>query len=170
MNVELETERLRLRRLRESDHTTLAEFYADPEMTRYLGGPVDAADAWQWLLAAIGHWTIRGFGQFALDERTSGAFCGVAGLIRHFDWPELELGWRVFREHQGRGYATEAAHRIRAHAYEVLGAQTLVSYIDPENLPSVRVAKRLGAHRDGTITLRGRPAEVYRHPGPDSIN
>ena len=135
-------------------------------MTRYLGGPVDAGNAWHWLLAAIGHWTVRGFGQFALDEKMNGAFCGVAGLIRHFDWPELELGWRVFREHQGRGYATEAARGIRTHAYEALGAKTLVSYIDPDNVPSKRVAERLGAHHDGTITLRGRPAEVYRHPFP----
>jgi RimJ/RimL family protein N-acetyltransferase len=96
----------------------------------------------------------------------SGAFCGVAGLIRHFDWPDLELGWRVFREYQGRGYATEAALRIRTHAYEALGAKVLVSYIDPDNLPSMRVAERLGARHDGTITLRGRPADVYRHPYP----
>ena len=166
MTVELETERLRLRQLRESDQDALAQFYADPEMTRYLGGPADAGTAWQWLLAAIGHWTLRGFGQFALDEKMSGAFCGVAGLIRHFDWPELELGWRVFPENQGRGYATEAARTICTHAYEALGAKTLVSYIDPANEASKRVAQRMGAKFDGTIILRGVQIGVYRHPYP----
>ena len=164
VSVELETERLRLRQLRESDQDALARFYADPEMTRYLGGPVDAGEAWHWLLAAIGHWSVRGYGYFALDEKASGAFCGAVGLIMHFDWPELEMGWRVFREYQGRGYATEAGRRVRAYAYETIGTKTLVSYIDPENAPSMRVAERLGARHDGTITLRGRPAEVYRHP------
>jgi RimJ/RimL family protein N-acetyltransferase len=164
VTVELETDRLRLRQLRERDHAPLVDFYADPQMTRYLGGTANAADTWQWLLAAIGHWSVRGFGYFALEEKASGAFCGAAGLIKNFDWPELEVGWRVLREQQGRGYATEAARRVRDYAYDELGATTLVSYIDPENRPSIRVAERLGAHHDGTIELRGRPAEVYRHP------
>lgn len=166
MTVEIETERLRLRQLAESDHEPLTRFYGDPEMTRYIGGTRDAADTWTWLLAAIGHWSIRGFGHFALEEKTSGETCGAVGLIRHFDWPELELGWRVFRDFQGRGYATEAGQRVCAHAYEDVGATTLVSYIDPDNARSMRLAERLGAWHDGRILLRGRPAEVYRHPNP----
>jgi RimJ/RimL family protein N-acetyltransferase len=135
-------------------------------MTRYLGGTRDAADTWTWLLAAIGHWCVRGFGYFALEEKATDAFCGAVGLVRHFDWPELELGWRIFRDYQGRGYATEASRRIRAHAYGDIGAPTLVSYIDPDNALSIRLADRLGARHDGRIMLRGRPAEVYRHPNP----
>lgn len=166
MTVELETERLRLRQLRESDHVPLTQFYADPEMTRFLGGAADAAHTWQWLLAAIGHWTVRGFGHFALEEKASGAFCGAVGLIKHFDWPELEVGWRVVRDRQRLGYATEAARHVRDYAYGTLGAKTLVSYIDPGNEASKRVAERIGARPDGTITLRGETVEVYRHHNP----
>ena len=168
MTVELDTERLRLRPLQESDHEPLSEFYSDPELTRYLEGTADSAAAWHWLLGAIGHWTVRGFGYFALEERASGNVCGAAGLIKHFDWPELEIGWRVFRGFHGRGYATEAARRIREEAFNFLGATSLVSYIDPGNTQSIRVAERLEAKHDSTIILRGRQTEVYRHPQPEA--
>ena len=104
MTVELQTERLRLRPLREDDHEPLARFYADPELTRYLGGTRDRADSWQWLLAATGHWSVRGFGYFALEDMSGDTMCGAVGLIRHFDWPELEIGWRILPAFQGRGY------------------------------------------------------------------
>jgi RimJ/RimL family protein N-acetyltransferase len=166
MSPEIETERLRLRQLRESDHEPLSLNHADPEMTRFLGGPASPQESWRWLLSMLGHWHLRGYGYFALEAKETGELCGCAGLIRHYDWPEMELGWRLFPTTQGRGYATEAARRIRAQAYDQLGATTLVSYIDPENLPSIRVAERLGARRDGEIELRGAPAAVYRHPHP----
>ena len=166
MTVELETDRLRLRPLNESDHEALVRFYADPQSTRFLGGTASAADTWQWLLSMIGHWTLRGFGYFAFMEKSSSALCGAAGLIKHFDWPELEVGWRVMPEKQHRGYATEAARRVRDYAFDTLGAKTLVSYIAPGNAASIRVAERLGAHHDGDISLRGDPARVYRHPHP----
>jgi RimJ/RimL family protein N-acetyltransferase len=166
MTVELETERLRLRQLRESDHETFARNHADPEVMRFLGGPASPADSWRWLLSMLGHWTIRGYGLWALEEKITHELCGAAGLLLNFDWPELEVGWRLFRDKQDRGYATEAGIRARQFAYEQLGAKTLVSYIAPENGASKRVAERMGARIDGRITLRGDPAEVYRHPYP----
>lgn len=166
MTIELETERLRLRQFCEGDFDALVENHADPELTRFLGGPATAPETWRWLLSMLGHWSLRGFGYFGLEEKATGSLCGAAGLIHHFDWPEIELGWRVFRSHQGRGFATEAARRIRRYAYEVLGLTALVSYIDPANKASVRVAERLDAKLDGTTVLRGDPALVYRHPFP----
>jgi RimJ/RimL family protein N-acetyltransferase len=166
VTVELETERLRLRQLRESDHETLAKNHADPELTRFLGGPATPVESWRWLLTMLGHWTLRGYGYWAIEEKASGDLCGAAGLIRHFDWPELEVGWRVFRDSQGRGFATEAGLRAREYAYGALEAKTLVNYIMPNNTASKRVAERMGARLDGVITLRGEEAEVYRHPHP----
>ena len=95
MTLELETERMRLRQLRESDHEVLAQNHADPELTRFLCGPVTPAESWRWLLSMLGHWRMRGFGYFALEEKVSGALLGAAGLIRHFDWPETEMGWQL---------------------------------------------------------------------------
>jgi RimJ/RimL family protein N-acetyltransferase len=64
---------------------------------------------------------------------------------------------------EGRGYATEAAQCARAHAFGVLGWSTAVSYIAAENVASKRVAARLGASRDGSASLLGKPVEVWRH-------
>jgi RimJ/RimL family protein N-acetyltransferase len=169
MTIELETERLRLRQLRESDHEALTRNHADPELTRFLGGPASPAESWKWLLSMLGHWSMRGFGYFAVDVKASGDLCGAVGLLRHFDWPETELGWRIFRTEQGHGYATEAAQCVRRYAYEALGLTTLVSYIKPENVASRRLAERLGARHETTIQLRDETAAVYRHPGPQSI-
>lgn len=163
MTTSLQTERLFLRQFRESDQDQLAKCHADPEMTRYLGGPLSPAENWRWLLSMLGHWSLRGFGYWALEEKDTGQLCGAAGLIRHFDWPETELGWRIYPAWQRRGYATEAARCIRGFAFSVLNLATLVSYIDPENTASLRVAERLGARPDGTVTLRGEISAVYRH-------
>lgn len=80
------------------------------------------------------------------------------------------MGYWLVDEAQGKGYATEAATRARDFAYGNLGASTLVSYIDPENEPSKRVAQRLGAWHESTIELLDLgPHCVFRHPGPDDL-
>jgi RimJ/RimL family protein N-acetyltransferase len=117
----------------------------------------------------MGHWTLRGFGLWALEEKASGAFVGYCGHFEPEGWPEHELGWSLVRDRQGRGYATEAARRAREHAYGDLGWTTLVSFIDPENHPSAKVAERLGAWREGQFELRGKTVDVWRHPGPADV-
>ncbi|MEN8145669.1 MAG: GNAT family N-acetyltransferase, partial [Gemmatimonadota bacterium] len=79
----------------------------------------------------------------------------------------LELGYWLMPEVQGRGYATEAGIVARDHAWDAAGAKTLVSYIDPENEASKRVAERLGAVFETTIELLDYgPHCVYRYPKP----
>ena len=127
MSVELETERQRLRQFRDGDFDAYAAHYADEEMARFIGGACGRDDAWRGMAMMLGHWALRGYGLWAVEEKESGAFSGCVGLWRPEGWPELEAGWWLVRAKQGRGYATEAARRARAHAYDVLGARTLVS-------------------------------------------
>ena len=68
----------------------------------------------------------------------------------------------------GKGYALEAALAARKYAYANLKLKTLVSYIDPANEPSIRLAERMGAKYEETIDLIGNgPHCVYRHPPAD---
>ena len=165
--MELETERLRLRLWRSADLDTYAAAYADEEVARFIGGRCDRAQAWRRMAAEVGHWTLRGYGFWALEEKASGEVAGCCGLWFPEGWPELELGYWLLSRAQGKGYATEAGRRAREYAYENLGATTLVSYIHPDNVPSQRVAERLGAHHEKTIELCDfGPHHVYRHPGP----
>jgi len=115
--------------------------------------PQDPDQAWRHMALQIGHWKLKGFGYWAVDRRDSNEFVGGAGLWQSPGWPELELGYWLVKERQGKGYALEACLRCIEYAREVLKAGSLVSYIDPDNEPSIRLAKRLGAVYDGTIQL-----------------
>lgn len=159
----LETERLRLRPWRSDDLDVFAGFMASEE-ARFIGGPLSREDTWRRVAMLIGHWTLRGFGNWVLEEKASGAFVGYGGLWYPEGWRDRELMWGLLPAFRGRGYATEAAGRARAYAYAELGWTTIVSYIAPTNLPSRAVAERLGATREGSIELRGAVADVWRHP------
>ncbi len=164
---EVETDRLLLRQLQEKDFEPFAAFFADEEMARYVGGRSDRGQAWRRMATLIGHWELRGYGYWAVEEKKTGDFAGCVGLWFPEGWPELELGYWLMREMQGKGYAIEAGRRSRDYAYEVVGAKTLVSYIHPENEPSKRVAEKMEARFEKTITLLDfGPHYVYRHPNP----
>jgi RimJ/RimL family protein N-acetyltransferase len=166
----LETERLRLRAFREDDLDALAAFWADEESARFAGGACGRDDAWRRMVMFIGHWTLRRFGFWALEEKASGTFAGYCGLFEPEGWPEPELGWSLLRTSRGRGLATEAARRARDYAYHDLGWTTLISFINPHNHPSIRVAERLGARREGPFELRGKMTDLWRHPGPADLS
>ncbi|MEE9207654.1 MAG: GNAT family N-acetyltransferase [Gemmatimonadota bacterium] len=162
---EVKTERLLLRQLEERDFEFYAEYFADEATARYVGGRCDRDTAWRRMATLIGHWELRGYGYWAVEERETGKFVGCVGLWFSEGWPELELGYWLRPEMQGRGYAVEAARESRAYAFEVVGADTLVSYIHPDNEPSKRVAERLGAQLEEVIELLDHgPHCVYRYP------
>ena len=159
----IETERLRLRDLREIDFAAYAAMCADPEVMRYLGsGPLSAEDAWRQLAMFAGHWVLRGFGMWAAETR-DGELVGRVGLHFPHGWPERELGWALAREHWGRGYALEAATAARDYAFHDLRWPGLVSYVHPENARSIRLAERLGARPAGAIDLRVHRVLVFAH-------
>ena len=166
----LETERLTLRAWRESDLDAYADFCASERTARFVGGVCSREDAWRRVAMFLGHWTLRGFGNWALEEKASRAFAGYAGLWEPEGWPEPELMWGLAANAQGKGFATEAARRIRDFAYRSLAFTTLTSLIVAENAPSLRVAARLGATRERDIELRGYRMGVYRHPDPEQIH
>jgi RimJ/RimL family protein N-acetyltransferase len=160
-----DTERLRLRAWRDSDIGRLAQFYVSDD-SQFVGGPLSLDDTWRRMAMFVGHWTLRGFGNWVIEEKSSGEQAGYAGLWHPLGWPEREIIWILFDGFRGKGYATEAAGAAREHAYRRLGWSTAVSYISPANRASEHVAQRLGAHRETQITLRGQPTDVWRHPSP----
>jgi RimJ/RimL family protein N-acetyltransferase len=164
----LETERLRLRPWRNDDLDAFSAFTSDRATTQFVGGTFSRGDSWRRIAMFLGHWQLRGFGNWAIEEKASGAFVGYGGLWEPDGWPEREVMWGLLRNYHGRGYATEAAARARAYAFQELQWPTAVSYIVAENLPSRRVAERLGATRDGTTELKGTAVDVWRHPSPDT--
>jgi RimJ/RimL family protein N-acetyltransferase len=163
---ELTTERLRLRAFRPADVEPYVALMADPEVTRYLADlrPLTRDEAWRQLAIFIGHWVLRGFGLWAVEERASGEFLGRIGCLEPAGWPAFEIAYTLRRASWGRGYAREGAAAALAFARETLRRDDIVSLIRPQNTGSIRVATVLGARFDGTVQLLGAPADVYRYP------
>src|SRR5262245_10430108 len=160
----LETDRLTLRMLCESDLDAYAEMCADPEVMRYIGDrqPMTRPMAWRNLAMMVGHWSLRGYGLWAAVERSSGAFVGRIGFWHPEGWPGFELGWMLRRGFWHRGYATEGGRAALQFAFTHLHQPHVISLIHPENAASVRVAQRLGERRIGSTEVMGKPALVYR--------
>ncbi len=165
----LETDRLTLRALTTEDFPVVAKFYAS-ERSRHVGGPLTEEQSWRIMAGEIGHWTLRGYGRWAVAEKATGAFCGIIGLWNPNGWPEPELGWDLMNGFEGKGYATEAAIVARDYAYTTLGWETVISLVAAENQGSVAVAKRMGAVADGVFNhVRFGKLEIFRHPAPEAL-
>lgn len=149
----LETERLVLRGWREDDLDAFAAMMANAEVACFLtGAPRTRAEAWRDLALLVGHWALRGYGLFAVEEKATGAFVGRVGAWQPECWVGFELGWGLVREHWGKGFALEAARVAGSWVFERFRLDHLVSLVHVENTRSQALAKRLGMRvRDTTI-------------------
>src|SRR5438067_1621182 len=158
----LATARLVLRMFRESDLDAYAAICGDPEVMRYLApGPMTRAEAWRNMAMVLGHWQLRGYGLWAVEERGSGLLAGRVGCWRPEGWPGLEVGWTLRRSFWGRGYATEAARASVKYAFNELNQARVISLIAPENAASIRVAERLGERPRGEWEVFGTRVIIY---------
>jgi RimJ/RimL family protein N-acetyltransferase len=148
----LETERLRLRRLRDDDVEALVAYRSLPEVYRYLPREGYDAHAARSLIdemrdrepGQVGTWF-----QVAVTERGSDVFIGDVGLRTDATQPHtFEVGYTFSPAHHGRGYATEAVRAVLGFAFESLGAHRVFGNCDARNIPSARVLERVGMRRE----------------------
>lgn len=170
MSPMIETERLVLRRPGERDGDAYAQVFTSGR-GKYMG-PVEVTlrEAWKNFYTELGHWEIRGYGMFSVTRKGDDTALGLVGPWYPHTWPAREIGWTLFEGHEGKGYATEAAIATRAWAYLELGWTGAVSYIDPENTASARVAERCGARLDPAAEGPDPGDLVYRHPSPEELS
>lgn len=161
----LETARLRLRIFGEGDLDALSTMYGDAETMRHIGEgkTFNRGETWRAMSSMLGHWLLRGYGMWAIELKGTGEMIGRAGFIFPEGWPGFELGWMVAKQYWGRGYATEAAEAALEYAYGKLDRTRVISLIRRDNLPSIRVAEKLGGKFENEIELLGAPALVYAH-------
>ena len=144
----IETERLLLRRWKESDREPFARMNADPLVMEFLGPLLSREQTGALIEHAENHFDKHGFGPYAVELRETGEFAGFVGISvptfqAHFT-PCVEIGWRLKSESWGRGYATEGARRVVRHAFFEIGLNNLVSFTAEANLRSRRVMDKLG--------------------------
>lgn len=152
-----------MRACRMGDYERWVELLRDPEVGAGLGKPdgLTPHEAWLDMSVLTGHWALRGFGHWVLEELATGEVVGRAGLYHPPDWPGVEVGWMVGREHWGKGYAPEAARAACAWVHDRLGLGHILSLIHPENAQSIRVAEKLGETLEGRHSTRGFELLVY---------
>lgn len=142
----LTTPRLRLDAPDLTDFPAWAEILCSPRAV-YMDGPYSRADAYTEFAAMLGTWALHGHGVFAMRRAGGGVALGFVCLNLEPGDHEPELGFFVTEAAEGQGLTAEAAVAVRDWA-RGQGIASLVSYVDPDNHRSVRLATRLGAHRD----------------------
>lgn len=157
--------------------------WADPAVTRHIGGrPFSEEEVWARVLRYAGLWALLGFGYWVLRERATGRFVGEVGLadFRRNLTPPLgdapEVGWVLATWAHGRGFATEAVRAALAWsdarqaaarlADPRLGPGRTVCLIDPENVPSIRVAEKCGYREATRATYREQATLVFERLMP----
>ena len=157
---QLRTQRLLLRPWRAEDREPFAAMNADPTVMEYFPATLsrDKSDA---LAERIDSDIQRlGYGFWAAEIPGEAAFIGFVGIVAaNSDMPfapAIEIGWRLAKEHWGRGVASEGARAAADFGFEELGLEQIVALTAAGNARSRRVMDRLGMRRD--------PAEDFLYP------
>jgi RimJ/RimL family protein N-acetyltransferase len=163
--LQLETPRLLLRLPRADDLDPWAEMMADEETAQYIGGVTPRAVSWRALMTMIGAWHAQGFAMFSVVEKSTGRWVGRLGPWMPEGWPGTEVGWSIVRDCWGRGYATEGAAAAIHWAFDHLGWSRVIHCIDPANVASQAVARKLGSRNLGSGSLpppfQGSPVDIW---------
>lgn len=144
----LRTERLLLRQWRDEDREPWAALNADPEVMRHFPATLTREESDGWLEVNRDRIDEQGWGLWAVEVEAGAPFIGFVGLaVPRFEasfTPCVEIGWRIAREHWGRGYAPEAARAVLTFAFDELGLDEVVSFTAVGNTSSRRVMEKLG--------------------------
>jgi len=159
----LQTDRLTLRRPVPGDWSVYHDFMMS-DRASFFGSSGDLAATWKTFAAELGHWQMYDCGMWAVTVTGDDAIIGLVGPWTPPHWPENEIGWMMLSaEVEGKGFATEAARASLTHAFEVLGWDTAVSYVWPDNIRSIRLAEKLGAIHDPAAKGPAPDTLVFRH-------
>ncbi|MFD2786665.1 GNAT family N-acetyltransferase [Hymenobacter rubripertinctus] len=161
---QLETPDLLLRAPLVADLPEFTAISNDPVFYRFLGNkPQSEEEVWRRMLGQLGHWTLFGYGPWAIEEKSTGLFIGTAGF---FDFQRnltpslkgtLETGWTIAPRVQGRGYATQALQAALAWMEPRLPAARLTCIIDPDNVASLAIARKFNFHEFARATYHQEP-------------
>jgi RimJ/RimL family protein N-acetyltransferase len=159
----LTTERLILREMTGADLDHIAALFGDEDVMRYYPKPMTRDEARAWVEWNLRLYRSHGFGLWAMVLRETGEFAGDCGLTPQYveGIREIEVGYHVRPGLQGHGYATEAATAARDFARDKLLLSRLIAIINPANVPSQRVAGKIGLQPEKRATVFGTEQIIY---------
>ena len=154
----LETERLILRYIHEDDFDNLYRMNSDPLIMKYVGD--GSTRSHEQMINELGilisHYTRKpGLGIWATILKSTNTFVGASGLVYYDNTPEIEIGYRLLKEHWNNGYATEASIGLLKYGFNNIGVRKIVSSAHVENFASRRVMEKIGMrHLDDRVNYR----------------
>jgi RimJ/RimL family protein N-acetyltransferase len=164
----IESERLILRRFTGADLPTLLVYRNDPEIARYQSWESfseDEAQAFLQKQQTLEPGVPEKWFQFAMELKSSGLLVGDCALQVDKQGQQGEIGFTLARQHQGKGFVTEAASRVCDYAFTNLNLHRIVAITDCRNHASVAVLERLGFRREGhfikNIFFKGEWGDEY---------
>lgn len=167
----IETERLILRSFRREDLDDFAATMAEPEVVRHLAiEPLSREDSLRRIFLAAGQWPIIGMGMWAVELKADGRMVGHLGFFdmeRDMEPSFLglpEMGWIFDPSVHGQGIALEACKAALEWAEGELGPIEFPAIISTDNVPSMRLAEKLGFVREPDGTYKGEAIAIFRRP------
>lgn len=158
----LETNRLFLRRMNETDKDSVFAMRSDVEVMRFIRAPqIKKSEAENWINLISSRWETEKIGFCAMVEKTSNQFIGWCGLWRLAENDEIEVGYALFKEFWGKGYAAEASKAFLDYGFNQLNLEKIVAVANPENKSSRRVMEKLGMKYDYLGEFYGRDLVHY---------
>jgi RimJ/RimL family protein N-acetyltransferase len=160
----VEAPRLLLRLPEASDAQPLLEIHEHPDVVKYVlsgASPGGITGAWRSIATMLGHWELRGYGQWTVVEKASGEIVGRVGLWNPEGWPGIELGWITRRSRWGEGFATEAARAALDWSWANVDTDHIISIIQADNLASIRVAQKIGESLERIDNHSGAEVHVF---------
>lgn len=161
------TERLQTRKLVYEDYKTWTRFFEDEATVKFFpntDAQTNEERSKVWLDKTINRYNNNQYGLHALLEKATGKFIGQCGLMTQEvnDIKEIEIGYHLFPEYRGKGYAMEAAQFFRDWGFNNKASDSIISIIHPENFPSQNVAKRNGMSCEKETLWRNMKVFIFR--------
>ena len=140
----LETDRLLLRTLVDSDADAIYALRSDAEIMRYIREPQDRRETEKWIRLVSSRWQKDKLGFCGVVEKETGKLAGWCGVWRLSETDEVEIGYAIAKEFWRRGFATEAAEALLQYVFAQLKPDKITALADPKNTASRRVMEKLG--------------------------
>lgn len=158
----IETERMYLREFMLKDASALFKMNSNPNVLLYTGDiPFKNIQVAENFIKNYNHYETYNMGRWAVCGKKQGEFLGWCGLKYHHDEDYIDVGYRFFEKHWGKGYATEATKGVLSYAFNVLRIQDVYAYADKRNYASIKVAEKSGLVFQKEITHEGNPTNIY---------
>ncbi|MEM6274982.1 MAG: GNAT family N-acetyltransferase [Myxococcota bacterium] len=161
------TERLDVRRWRETDEPLIFRLYSDPDVVRWVddGEAITWAEVTRWMNVTRQNYDKRGYGMFAIDDRKMPDTIGFGGLVHPNNQPEPEIKYAFRPAVWGRGIATEFVRGLIDYGRTTHGIDRMIATVAAENAASIRVLQRSGLQRTNSRTDEaGVRVELFARP------